>query len=72
MPVSAADGIALLETSLTLEPDVPIILPISVPRPVKRPYRMRYLTIAGQGTRLASRLSPHYRKHDPAVAYPIR
>jgi hypothetical protein len=70
MPVPAADGIALLETSLTLEPDVPTVLPISVPRSVERPYRIRCFIIVGQ-RRLASRLSAHYKKHDPAVAYPI-
>jgi hypothetical protein len=48
MPTSAAGGIPLLDTTLTLEPDRPAEHHVSVPRSVKRPYWVRCFVMAGR------------------------
>jgi hypothetical protein len=48
MPTDAATGVTLLDTSLTLQPGVPVDHHVTVPRSVKRPYWVRCFVVAGR------------------------
>jgi hypothetical protein len=48
MPTSAAAGLALLDTTLALEPGVPVEHQVSVPKSVKRPYWVRCFVVDGR------------------------
>jgi hypothetical protein len=48
MPTSAAKGITLLDTSLALEPGLPVEHEVTVPKAVKRPYWFRCFIVAGR------------------------
>ena len=48
MPTSAAAGVPLLETSLSLRAGVPVEHHITVPRAVKRPYWVRCFVVGGR------------------------
>jgi hypothetical protein len=51
MPTSPAAGVMVLDTTLTLEPGIPVERQISVPKAVKRPYWLRCFVVDG-GARL--------------------
>jgi hypothetical protein len=48
MPASAEGGIVLLDTALALQPGVPVVHSVSVPKPVKRPYWVRCFVVGGR------------------------
>ena len=47
---AAEGGVELLDTTLTLQPGVPVEHHVTVPRPVKRPYWVRCFVVGGQAT----------------------
>ena len=48
MPAKAEGGCVLLDTTLTLQPGIPVEHHVTVPRPVKRPYWVRCFAVGGQ------------------------
>jgi hypothetical protein len=48
MPAKAEGGFVLLDTTLSLEPGIPLEHHVSVPRPVKRPYWVRCFVVGGR------------------------
>jgi hypothetical protein len=48
MPSKAEGGFVLLDTTLSLEPGIPVEHHVSIPRPVKRPYWVRCFVVGGR------------------------
>jgi hypothetical protein len=48
MPTSAANGVAILETTLVLEPGIPAEHHVTIPRSVKQPFWVRCFVVQGQ------------------------
>jgi hypothetical protein len=48
MPTRAEGALVLLDTTLSLQPGVPVEHQVTVPRPVKRPYWVRSFVVGGQ------------------------